>query len=53
MDQATYTSIIWMDREQVVELLEGAGLACYDSETTDELREALAQNVMDGTIILP
>lgn len=42
--------INWMNREEVVELLEGEGIACYDSESTDELREALLASVQDGSI---
>lgn len=53
MDQAIHARINWMDREEVVALLENVGIACYDSESTDELRDALRENVMDGTIELP
>lgn len=42
--------INWLDRTKVVEILEGYGFACYDSESTDSLREALRINVDDGTI---
>lgn len=37
-------------REQVVRLLAGASIECSDDDSNDELREALAQNVLDGTI---
>lgn len=40
----------WLDREQIVKILEGYCFQCYDSESTDELREALRQNIEDGTI---
>lgn len=50
MEQATHTTINWMDRDQIVASLEAVGIACYDKESDDELREALRQNVMDGTI---
>ncbi len=43
----------WLDRARIVELLEGASIACYDREPTDELREALAVNIEDGTIREP
>lgn len=39
-----------MDRERVVELLEGISIACYDDESTEELREALIENVKDGNL---
>ena len=39
-----------LDRSQIVTLLESVSIACYDSESTDELREALAVNIEDGTI---
>lgn len=39
-----------LDREQVVRLLTGASIECSDDEVMDELREALVQNVLDGTI---
>lgn len=40
----------WMDREKIVEILESYGFQCYDNESTDELRDALQQNIEDGTI---
>lgn len=39
-----------MTRPQIVTLMEGNGFACYEQETEDELREALAYNLEDGTI---
>lgn len=42
--------INWLDREQITELLENNGMAVYDSETTDELEDALFQCVEDGDI---
>lgn len=50
MDQELHTRINWLDREKIVGILEEHGFACYDSETTDELREALKGNIEDGTI---
>lgn len=46
----TRRTVNWMSREQVVAVLENYGFACYDSESTDELRDALVENVEDGTI---
>lgn len=50
MKQEYHTRINWLDRTQIVEALEGVGIACFDSETTEDLREALRENVLDGTI---
>ena len=50
MQQATHTAINQLDREQIVKILEEYGFACYDSESTDELREALRSNIEAGTI---
>lgn len=41
----------WLDRAEVEALLEGVGIACYESETTDELRDAVMANIEDGTIL--
>ena len=49
-----WKTINWMDREVIVELLEEqACIQCYDDEPTQELRQALFDNVMDGTITIP
>jgi hypothetical protein len=40
----------WLNREEIVVILENYGFMCYDNETEDELREALISNVEDGTI---
>lgn len=42
--------INWMEREEIVQVLENYGFCCYDSETTESLRNALFENVEDGTI---
>jgi len=42
--------INWLDRTQVIQILEDYGFACYDNESTDELRNALRTNIDDGTI---
>lgn len=39
-----------MEREDIVDILERHGFAVYDSESTQELREALLVNVDDDTI---
>jgi len=50
IDQQTHTAINWLHRHQLQELLESAGFAVCDSESTDELREAVRQSVIDGDI---
>ena len=42
--------INWMSREAIVKLLESYGIACYDTESTEDLEQALFENVYDGTI---
>lgn len=39
-------------RQEIVEMLENVGIACYDHEDTETLREALRVNIEDGTIVL-
>lgn len=39
-----------LSRERIVQLLEGICIACYDEETTDELRECLIESVESGDI---
>lgn len=50
LSESLSKAINWLDRDQVVEILERYGFACYDTESTDDLREALKTNVKDGTI---
>jgi len=50
MSQSTLTAINWMDRDEIVTLLEGYGFAVYDDESTATLRAALISNVEDGSI---
>ena len=50
MDQALHTAINNLDRSQIVEILEAYGFGVSDEETTNDLREALRENMMDGTI---
>lgn len=39
-----------MDRAKIVELLESVSIQCNDDEDDDTLREALVENIKDGTI---
>lgn len=41
-----------LTRGRIIELLESASIACYDSEDYETLLEALKVNVQDGTIAL-
>jgi hypothetical protein len=50
MNQETHTYINWLERDQIVELLLLFGFDANDAQSTDELREALRENVKDGTI---
>ena len=42
--------LVWLERHNIVQLLENVSIQCYDEEPTDELREALRVNIEDGTI---
>lgn len=44
------TSLNWMDREALVAVLEGISIQCYDHESDDVLRDAIVQNIEDGTL---
>lgn len=46
------TRLNWMDRADFVAMLEGVGIACFDTESTDSLKEAVFVNIEDGTIQL-
>jgi len=51
MKQELHTQINWMDRQMVIDILQDvACIQCYDSESTDELRDTLRENIEDGTI---
>ena len=50
MEQRIHTAINWLKREQIVTLLEGNSIACYDSESTDDLKATLIQCIEDGDI---
>ena len=49
-DLGPFEDINRMGRKDIVRLLEGASIQCYDHESTEELREALRANYDDGTI---
>ena len=46
----TASTLNWAERDKIIEIMESYGFACHDSEDTDELRDALRQNIDDGTI---
>lgn len=50
MDQKIHKAINWLSRQQIVELLEGNGMACYGSESTDDLMDTLRECIADGDI---
>ena len=50
LTQKIHTAINWLSRQQIVELLESNGMACYDSEDTDSLRATLAQCIEEDEI---
>lgn len=52
MEQQTHTAINWLSRQEIINHLESVGIACFDTESTDDLREALRSNVEDGTIAI-
>lgn len=53
IDPVAMQYINQMDRDDIIIALESVGIACYDHESTDLLRDALIDNVADGTIQLP
>lgn len=53
IDPIAMQHINQMDRDDIIIALESVGIACYDHESTDMLRDALIDNVADGTIQLP
>jgi hypothetical protein len=50
IDAATERKLQRLDRDQIVAALETASIQCYDHEGTEELRQALRSNLLDGTI---
>lgn len=47
-----WKQVNWLEREDLVELLEGAGFAVSEDESDDELREAVVEAVRGGDIEL-
>lgn len=45
-----WKKVNWLDRKDIVELLEGIGIACYDDEPMQLLKECLVENVESGNI---
>ena len=42
MKQIIHTAINWLSRAELIDILESpCGMACYDDESTDELRDAV------------
>jgi hypothetical protein len=50
LTQEVHTAINNLGRDRIQSLLEWNGMAVYDSENTDELRETLRECVQDGDI---
>lgn len=50
ISQEVHTSLNWMDRSAIVSILEGISIQCYDHESDQVLREAVIQNIEDGTL---
>jgi hypothetical protein len=50
MAQDVRTRINQLSRDRIQEIFEAYGYAVYDSESTEQLREALQIDVEDGTI---
>ena len=40
----------WLERKEIETILENYGFACYYSETTEELEDALVRAIEDGDI---
>ncbi len=50
ISQETHELVNNLTRAHIQTILENYGFACYDSESTDDLRTALVENIIDGTI---
>jgi hypothetical protein len=50
MSKTLWKTVNWLDRQDIVELLEGIGIACYDDEPLQLLKECLVENVESGNI---
>lgn len=40
----------WKDRHELEIILESIGIACHESESDDELRDAIIANIEDNTL---
>jgi len=49
-EQKLYDKVRKLDRNEIVELLEGISIVCFDDEPLDLLVECLAENVQEGLI---
>lgn len=45
-----WKEVNWMNREEIISQLESIGIACYDDETTQELRECWVENKESGNL---
>lgn len=50
ISQDIHTALNWMDRAEIVKILEGISIQCYDHESDQTLRDAVIQNLEDGTL---
>ena len=50
MEQSTHKAINWLSHGQLTEILEDYGFCCSITESEDDLREAVRENISDGTI---
>ena len=49
IDEIDMNTVRDLTRDDCVNILEGAGFQVYDEETTYELRQAVNENIEDGT----
>ena len=45
-----WKTVNWLNRSQIVRILENHGFACYEKESDQELRQCLVDEVMSGEI---
>ncbi len=50
MEGEIWKAVKRLDRHQIETLFQMVGIQCYESESTDQLRNDLLENVKDGTI---
>ena len=50
MTHETHTAVNWLSRNQIVSILEAEGFGCYDTESTDDLKEILKEGIEDSSI---